>query len=120
MHFELPFDNKVRAENFYKSLFGWNTIDTGVMDYVMVHAAKTDDKNMVSEVGVINGGLFPRVPEASNPIVCIAVDSIDEKLKEVVVAGGKVIMPKIAIPNGGYARIADSEGNIIGLVDSLK
>ena len=120
VHFELPFDDKARAVNFYKSLFGWNLVDAGTMDYVMAYAAKTDEKHMVSEVGAINGGLFPRDPGAPNPIVCIAVDSIDEKLKEVVAAGGKVILPKIAIPNGGYARITDPEGNIVGLVDSLK
>lgn len=120
VHFELPFDDKARATDFYKNLFGWNMIDTGMMDYVMVHAAKTDEQNMVAEAGAINGGMFPRVPEAPSPIVCIAVDSIDEKIKAVEAAGGKLLLPKIAIPNGHYARVADTEGNIIGLVDSLK
>ncbi len=120
VHFELPFDDKSRAGDFYKKLFGWSLTDTGVMDYVMIHAAETDDKNMVKEAGAINGGMFPREAGAPNPIICIAVDSIDEKIKEVEAAGGKVVMPKISIPNGGYARVSDTEGNIIGLVDSLK
>ncbi len=120
VHFELPFDNKERAMEFYKKMFGWSLMDMGAMDYVLVRAAATDANNMVSETGVINGGLFPRATAAPNPIVCVAVSSIDEKIKAIEAAGGKLVSPKVAIPNGHYARVADCEGNVIGLVDSLK
>ncbi|NTV52312.1 MAG: VOC family protein, partial [Candidatus Firestonebacteria bacterium] len=75
---------------------------------------------MVNEKGAINGGLFPREALVPAPVVVIGVDSIDETIKRVTAAGGKVIMPKQPIPNGAYARIADSEGNIIGLADNSK
>ncbi len=119
-HFEIPFDNKARALKFYSGIFGWETMDIPEMNYVMVHAAKTDKKNMVAEKGAINGGLFPREDKAKNPIVVIGVDSIDETVKKVLAGGGRLIMPKQPIPNGSYARIADSEGNIIGLADMSK
>lgn len=124
VHFEIPFDNKERAMKFYQKAFGWELVDMPTeaagMPYVLVRAAKTDKNNMVAEKGAINGGLFPREAKAASPIIVIGVDSIDEKVKEIEAAGGKLIMPKVPIPNGHYARVSDSEGNIIGLGDSSK
>ena len=120
VHFEIPFDNKERSGKFYKKIFGWNLIDIPDMDYVMAYAAETDKNHMVKEKGAINGGMFPREKTAKSPIIVIGVASIDKTIKKVKAAGGKVIMQKQPIPNGSYARIADSEGNIIGLADSSK
>jgi predicted enzyme related to lactoylglutathione lyase len=120
VHFEIPFDNKKRAMTFYKKIFGWKTMDFPEMNYVMAYAAKTDKKNMVSEKGAINGGMFQREKKAKAPIVVIGVKSIDETVKKVISAGGKVVSPKQSIPNGAYARVADSEGNVIGLADYSK
>jgi predicted enzyme related to lactoylglutathione lyase len=73
---------------------------------------------MPKEAGAINGGLFPRPAEAPHPTIYAGVDSIDEALKKVAAAGGKVVTPKTPIPGmGAYARIADSEGNVIGLFE---
>lgn len=124
VHFEIPFDDKDRAMSFYQKVFGWELIDmpeaAAGMTYIMIHAAKTDKNNMVAEKGAINGGLFRREEKAANPIIVIGVDSIDNKVKEIEAAGGKLIMPKIPIPNGHYARVLDSEGNLLGLGESLK
>src|SRR5208337_1532783 len=110
-HFEIPFDDKARALKFYSDIFGWEMEDIPDMHYVMVHAAKTGRKtNMVMEKGAINGGLFPREEQAKAPMIVIGVGSIDETVKKAVDAGGKLVMPKQPIPNGSYARIADSEG----------
>lgn len=120
VHFEIPYDDKARVTKFYSGIFGWSLLDVPGMNYTMVHAAETDQDNMVNEKGAINGGLFPREALVPAPVVVIGVDSIDETIKRVTAAGGKVIMPKQPIPNGAYARIADSEGNIIGLADNSK
>lgn len=117
VHFEIPFDSKERAARFYSEIFGWKLMDIPEMDYTMVHAAETDAGNMVSEKGAINGGMYPREEEASHPMIVIGVQSIEETIRKVVAAGGRVVMPKRRIPNGSYARIADSEGNVIGLAD---
>lgn len=121
VHFEIPFDNKERIMKFYQEVFGWELIDMPKeMRYVLVHSAETDSNNMVKDKGAINGGLFPREKEAPNSIIVIGVDSIDQKIKEIEAAGGKLISAKMPIPNGYYARVADSEGNIIGLADYSK
>ncbi len=118
VHFEIPFDNQERAEKFYSGIFGWKLQAIPEMDYVMAYTAKTDENHMVIEKGAINGGMFPRGPEAKAPIVVIGVASIDETIKKVVAAGGKVVTPKQPIPGGSYARSADCEGNVIGIADS--
>jgi uncharacterized protein len=120
VHFEIPYDKKDRASKFYSQIFGWELIDVPQMDYTMVHAAKTDGNNMVEEKGAINGGLFPRNESAQKPIVVIGVQSIDETIKKIIAAGGKLVTPKQPIPNGSYARVADCEGNVIGLADQSK
>jgi predicted enzyme related to lactoylglutathione lyase len=44
---------------------------------------------------------------------------VEETLKKVQKAGGKVVTPRTAIPGmGAYGRIADPEGNVIGLFES--
>ena|ERR1017187_2842734 len=115
VHFEIPFDKKERALKFYRETFGWELVDLPEMNYVMAHAAKTDKKNMVQDKGAINGGLFPREKGAKASIVVINVDNVDEAIRKVTAAGGRQIMRKQQIPNGFYARVTDSEGNIIGL-----
>lgn len=120
VHFEIPYDNKGRASKFYSEIFGWQLLDIPEMDYTLVHAAKTDKNNMVTEPGAINGGLFLRNDVAKQPMIVIGVKSIDETIKKIVAAGGKVVTPKTPIPNGSYARVVDSEGNVIGLADESK
>jgi predicted enzyme related to lactoylglutathione lyase len=120
VHFEIPYDNKDRASKFYSEIFGWKLLDIPEMDYTMIHAAKIDKNNMVAEKGAINGGLFQRNKDAKQPIVVIGVQSIDETINKVVLAGGKLVTPKRSIPNGSYARVADCEGNVIGIADESK
>jgi uncharacterized protein len=120
VHFELPYDNKSRASKFYSEIFGWKLTDVPEMEYTMIHSAVTDKSNMVAEKGAINGGLFKRNDSAKQPIVVIGVQSIDETIKKVLLAGGKVVTPKQRIPNGSYARVSDCEGNVIGLADQSK
>ena len=81
---------------------------------------RTDKNHMVAGKGEINGGLFHRNDSARQPLVVIGVKSIDETIKKVISAGGKLVTPKQPIPNGSYARVADCEGNIIGIADESK
>jgi uncharacterized protein len=120
VHFEIPYDNKDRASKFYSEIFGWKLLDVPKMEYTMIYAAKVDKNNMVVEKGAINGGLFHRSDSAKQPTIVIGVQSIDETIKKVLSTGGKVVTPKQRIPNGSYARVADSEGNVIGIADESK
>jgi len=118
VHFEIPFDDKSRAMKFYADVLGWKLTDMPQMDYVMAQSVDVDERQMPKEPGAINGGLFRRPAEAPHPTIYAGVASIDEALNKVTAAGGKVVTPKTPIPGmGAYARIADTEGNVIGLFE---
>ena len=119
VHFEIPFDDKARAMKFYTDTFGWMLADMPDMNYVMAQSVAVGDNRMPREPGAINGGLFQRPKDAPHPTLYVSVDSIDEALKKVKAGGGKVVTPNTPIPGmGAYARIADTEGNVIGLFQS--
>jgi predicted enzyme related to lactoylglutathione lyase len=118
VHFEIPFDDKKRAMKFYAEVFGWKLTDMAEMSYVMAETVGVNEQRMPKEPGAINGGLFPRPKEAPNPVIYLSVSSVDQALKNVQAAGGKVVTPHTPIPGmGAYARVTDSEGNVVGLFE---
>jgi predicted enzyme related to lactoylglutathione lyase len=119
VHFEIPFDNKTRAMKFYSEVFGWKLTDIPAMDYVTAETVSVDEKRMPKESGAINGGLFQRPREAPAPTLYMDVASIDEAIRKVEAHSGRLVTPKTPIPGmGAFARVSDSEGNIIGLFES--
>ncbi len=119
VHFEIPFDNKARAMKFYGDAFGWLLQDMPEMNYVMASTVEVDQQYKPKEPGAINGGLFQRPAEAPTPTIYVGVSSIDAALEKVKKAGGTVVTPNTPIPGmGAYARVKDTEGNVIGLFQS--
>ena len=119
VHFEIPFDNKQRAMKFYTDSFGWQLTDMPEMNYVIARTTEVDEQQMPKEPGAINGGLMQRPTEAPHPAMYVGVTSVDATIEKVQAAGGKVITPTTPIPGmGAYARVADTEGNVIGLFQS--
>ncbi len=119
VHFEIEADNADRAKKFYTEAFGWKMEQMGedMMNYVVV---TTGDPK---EPGGINGGIFTSPPgehERLNAYSCvIAVDNIDEAMKAVTDAGGKVMGEKMDIPTVGiYAKCQDTEGNNFSLLQA--
>ena len=121
-HFEIPYDDQQRAQKFYEDVFGWQINQFADMDYYMATTCKSDPKTMKpTEPGAINGGLLPKDPTGEHPIIVIDVPSMDEHIKKIESAGGKVVMPAMKIGDFGlYARVADTEGNVIGIWQLLK
>jgi predicted enzyme related to lactoylglutathione lyase len=118
VHFEIPFDDKQRAMRFYGDMFGWKLVDMPQMNYVLASSVEVDEQQMPKEPGAINGGLFQRPTDAPHPTIYVAVESVDGAIRKAEAAGGKVVTPRTPIPGmGAYARIADTEGNVIGLFE---
>ena len=120
-HFEITADDNERAKTFYQDVFGWKIDEVPGLDYSMVYTVDTDPKTfMPKKPGAINGGLMKKDDTASSPVIVITVDSLDDKLKAVEAAGGSVVMPKREIPKMGYyARVKDTEDNVIGIWEDL-
>lgn len=119
VHFEIPADDLERAKKFYSSNFGWklNQFGPEMGNYVLAHTGPTDDKGMPQDKAFINGGLMPRDPSAKSPVLVIAVDDADATVEQVKKSGGRLVGEILDIPNvGRYARVEDSEGNVIGVI----
>jgi len=107
--FEIPADNPERARKFYGKLFGWKINKfPGMRDYWHIDTGGSEDSP--------DGGMVKRIfPE--HPITnYVAVASTDVSAAEVERLGGKVCMPRTAVPEMGYFVICeDTEGNMFAL-----
>lgn len=115
-HFEIPADDMDRAQEFYRSAFGWEISSMPDMGYAMLGTVPTDDKGMPTEAGAINGGMFKREAPMTVPTVVIAVDDIDKALEIVNGLGAETVVPRQPVMEMGFsAYFKDTEGNLIGL-----
>ena len=110
VHFEFNADEPERAVKFYQKVFGWEIKKwEGPMEYWLVMTGEKEKPG-------IDGGIMRRMDHETT-IVTIDVPSVDEFIKKIKQAGGKVIKPKEAIPGVGYfAYCADTEGNLFGIM----
>ena len=124
VHFEIPVDDAARAREFYGSAFDWdlNEADMGGGNmYTTVTTTDIDQATRLpTEPGAINGGLMRRTADTPAPVITIGVTSIDESLKKVEAGGGSTVQPRTEIPQmGAFAYFKDSEGNVVGLWETL-
>lgn len=119
VHFEIPADDLERAKKFYSEMFGWTLTQLGpeMGSYVLAHTGPTDEQGMPRERAFINGGLMKRDPSASAPVLVIAVADADAAVEKVSASGGRLVGEIMDIPGvGRYARVQDTEGNVIGVI----
>lgn len=121
VHFEIPVDDAKRAQKFYKDTFGWKIEEAPGMPYWMISTVDVDQKTrMPKQPGAINGGFFKR-ESSEKPIVVIDVSSIDNYLKKIQKAGCRITLQKQNVGDMGYyARFIDTEGNEVGLWETVK
>jgi len=134
VHFEIHVDDPQRAQKFYGDVFGWTFQKwedkaAGAREYYMVMTGKEDTKDKTGKVYPgINGGMFKRMgpapieEQAVNAYVCtMDVVNIDETIKKIEAAGGKLAVAKFAMPGIAYlAYYKDPEGNIFGIWEENK
>jgi len=116
VHFEIHTENPERAVKFYSGVFGWEIMKwDGPQDYWLITTGPDD------ELG-INGALMRRQGEIDGQAVIayvctVEVSSVDEYVEKIVQEGGRVAVPKMAVPGVGWlAYCKDTEGNLFGLM----
>ncbi len=119
VHFEMPAKDRKRMSDFYTKAFGWKTQQYGpeMGNYVVVSTAESDEKGRPKQG--INGGFYDRTedPVSNAPSIVIGVENIQEHIKKVTAAGGKLIGEPMEIPGVGmYASFFDTEGNRVSLL----
>jgi len=105
VHFDIFYDEGERARKFYSELFGWN----------LEKGPGTEYWNITTQEGA-SGGLTRRFNPNQRIINYFGVLSVREACSKVEALGGRVLVPKVAVPKAGYyALCMDCEGNIFGL-----
>jgi uncharacterized protein len=107
--FEIPVDNVERAKSFYSSLFGWKIERfPGPMEYWHIDTGGSDDTP--------DGAILPRQHAQHGVTNYIGVPSVDQFMAKVEKLGGKICMPKTAVPQMGYFAICqDTDNNAFAL-----
>ncbi|MFG6116101.1 VOC family protein [Halobacillus sp. MO56] len=119
IHFEIHVDDMERAKKFYGEVFGWRFEDWSDFAGMPYFGAVTGDEK---EPG-INGALMqrqsapPEVNQAVNAYTCtMGVEDYDSIETKILSQGGKVAMPKSALPGMAWqGYYMDTEGNIFGI-----
>lgn len=125
VHFEMPYENKIRMTEFYEKAFGWKAQMLGpeMGNYVTVATSELDEQTMFpKKPGMINGGFFEKTSDNQYPSVVISVDDIRKAMKKVEETGGRILGGQKPgepddIPDVGlYASFMDPEGNRVGML----
>jgi hypothetical protein len=106
-HIEIPTTDFKKAKKFYGSIFGWTFRDLPDIDYVLFHAGNPP-----------NGGLFEvkKMPKKGQVNVYVMVADIDETLKAIRKARGKVLVKKAEVAGmGWWAQFASPDGCVLCL-----
>ena len=113
--FEIPASDFRKAKEFYEKVFDWNVELWGDEGAMALTTAADKDYNL-TELGGINGGFYKRKSKDDHPSFGVETSSIDETLKAIEKAGGRVVTQKHSIGEWGFmADFADPEGNVITL-----
>lgn len=116
VHFEMPAGDSKRMSEFYTNAFGWQTQDLGekMGNYTLAMTGETDEQGMPQKTGMINGGFYPRHNDKppQYPSLVISVDDLEEAMKKITEAGGRILGEPEEIPGyGTYVSFFDTEGN---------
>ena len=114
VHFELPFDDAARANQFYADVFGWESskFEGGPEEYYLQQTGGDD------EPYGIGGALIERAAALNRggTLVVLGVDDLDAYIGKVTAAGAEIVTPRTPIPGVGYfANFRDTEGNVVGM-----
>ncbi len=111
VHFEIQAEDPKRAIHFYSRIFGWEAQKwDGPEEYYLLRTGSAEEPG-------IDGGLIRRRGPDESATNTIRVDSVDDTVAHVLREGGRVVVPKRAIPGVGWvARCADTEGNLFGVM----
>jgi len=108
--FEIPADKVERAKSFYAKLFGWKIkkMAGAKMPYWHIDTGGGNDTP--------DGGMMERQSPHHTITNYVGVASAAKAAEKVQKLGGKIIMPKSAVPHMGYFVICqDTENNMFAL-----
>lgn len=119
VHFEIHVGDMERAKKFYGEVFGWTFEDWSKYAGMPYFGAVTGNANEPGINGALvnRQGASPEPGQAMNGYACtIQVEDYDSTESKVLEHGGKVALPKYALPGLAWqGYYTDTEGNIFGI-----
>lgn len=115
VHFEIHAEDPARALAFYRDVFGWTSNRWGEAPYWLLESG--EEGPGIDGALILRRGPGPADGQAVNAFVCsIDVPDADATVAAVVAHGGRVAVPKAALPGVGWvAYVKDTEGNLLGV-----
>src|SRR3954469_24837066 len=97
-HFAINADDVEAAQRFYGVVFGWRFTPWGPPGFFHVHRA---DGSLPGPIGALQGrrDLVPGAPAVVE--LTVAVADVEQVCAACLEAGGRVLLPKMAIPGVG-------------------
>ncbi len=117
----MPAKDTKRMSDFYSRTFGWQTQQMGpeMGNYVLATTTELGENGRPKDAGAINGGFYARTedPVTHAPSVVIAVDDLQDHIKKVTSAGGRIIGEPMPIPGVGlWVSFFDTEDNRVSML----
>ena len=112
VHFEIPAKDPEKVSAFYRDVFGWQIEKwAGPVDYRNVMTGAEGSPG-------VNGGIYtPMEGHPGGTINTLDVPDLDAYIIKVTSNGGKIVVPKMAVPTVGWmAYGVDVEGNVFGMM----
>lgn len=128
VHFEIHAVDQEKLGKFYAGVFGWEIREWEIpvgpalpenRYWVVLTAPKESKESGINGGMVMRRGSAPKGGEPVASFVCtVQVSSVDEYLKKIDAAGGRNVVPKMAVPGVAWlAYCKDPEGNIFGIYE---
>jgi uncharacterized protein len=108
--FEIPADKPERAVKFYGDLFGWNInpMPVAMKDYWHIDTGGDDSSP--------DGAVMKRMHPQQQITQYVLVPSVTRYAAKIEKLGGKICVPKQAVPGMGYFAICtDTENNTFAI-----
>ncbi|HUN89485.1 MAG TPA: VOC family protein [Terriglobales bacterium] len=98
-YIEFPATDIAATKRFYNSVFGWNFTDYGP-EYAGFH-----DRRLAG------GFTMSAEPARGGPLVVLYAKALEDTQKNVIAAGGKIVLETFEFPGGRRFHFADPNGN---------
>lgn len=118
VYFEIPVNDRERAEQFYTAVFGFS-FEKEMIDGYEMSLFPFEEKQSGITGALAKGDVYK--PSKDGIIIYFKTENIDKTLAEAVRHGGKVLYPKKTDEKNGFAvaEFEDPEGNRIALHETL-
>jgi predicted enzyme related to lactoylglutathione lyase len=118
VYFEIPVNDMPRAKVFYEAVFGYDFVSENIHGNEMAFLPFHEEAKGIA--GALAKGETYK-PSKNGSLIYLQVKDIHKTLALAKAHGGKELFPRTQASEYGFvAEIEDSEGNRIGLSESIE